>query len=468
MSRRGCNHARGLVVGTLLGAHLLCYAVFSLTRRADFEPLELFNLLLLAGNCVLAAMLLRSERDLWLGGAVMFLVGAHAFLGRFLAPDSLTSGAMLMVNVIVVYVGFKLNTTMPMRYWIAFVVSYLVLFRIFIIDLENAEALFLLFLLGLAATARSWRLLACFWAVTLSFTFCQPYAWETAFLSLFALNAVFKARGRVASPTALVFLVCGLSLLFLVLLPVVTAVFREDLIHNLRNVLGDADVRNAIKTTLVTSTASTIILFFISVPLAYGVSRLRFPGRTLLLSLIDVPIVVPQSVAGIALVSLLGRQQFVGEALFHLFGIRFDGTVLGVCAAQIFVAMPFITKTAIAAFDAVPEHLELTARTLGASSWSAFRRVALPLASRGIFLGAVLAWARAAGEFGALVFIAPTPATAPVQVYKMFQSVGSAETGPLVAVLLLFSLVMFFLLQFVSRALPSVHGQRGEALDPTA
>jgi len=459
---------RRIVVLLLLASHLLCYAGFSLFQVADFEPFEFFNLLLLAGNFVIGAVLLRTGRDLWLGGAIMFLVGAHGFVGRFLAPDSLTSGALLLVNVIVVYVGVKLNTEMPMRYWIAFVASYFVLFRLFIIDVENAEALFLLFLLGLAATARSFRMLACFWAVTLSFTFCQPYAWEAAILSLFVLNAVFKARGRVSSPTAVVFLLCGVSLLFLVLLPVVIVIFGEDLIHNIRKVIGDRDVLDAIRTTLVTASISTVILLFICVPLAYAVSRLRFPGRTLLLSLIDVPIVIPQSVAGIVLISVLGRRQLIGEALFYAFGIGFDGTVLGICAAQIFVAMPFIAKAAIAAFDAVPEHLELTARTLGASSWSAFSRVALPLAGRGIFLGAILAWARAAGEFGALIFIAPTPATAPVQVYKLFQSVGAAETGPVVAALLLFSLVMFFLLQFVSRAMPSVHGRKEAAVEVVA
>ena len=207
------------------------------------------------------------------------------------------------------------------------------------------------------------------------------------------LNAVFKARGRVESITAAVFLLAGLTLVMLVLLPVLITVFGEDL-HNVEAVLRDGRVRRAIWTTLKTATVSTALLALFVVPLAYAVSRLRFPGRTLLLSLIDVPIVVPQSVAGIALIKVFGHQQFIGNALDYYFGLRFDGTVLGICAAQVFVAMPFLAKASIAAFDAIPEHLETAARTLGASSWSAFRRVALPLASRGIFLGAVLAWAR--------------------------------------------------------------------------
>ena len=446
---------RVAAVACLLGGHVACYAVFGALGRV--EPMEFFNLLLLGVNLAIGVMLVRSERDVLVGGGIMFLVAAHAFIGHRLAPDSLTSGAILMVNVIILYVGVKVNTVMPLRYWIAFVASYFALFVIFLILLENAEALFLLFLLGLAATARSFRLLACFWAITLSFTFLQPYSWEAACIMLFSLNALFKCRGRISSPTAVVFLACGLALLFTVLLPVLVTMLGEDL-HNVARVVRDARVRRAIWVTVKTATISTVFLVGFTVPLAYAVSRLRFPGRTLLLSLIDVPIIVPQSVAGIALVRVFGARQFLGETMLHTFGIRFDGTMLGICLAQVFVAMPFITKTAIAAFDGVPEALEVSARTLGASSWSAFRRVALPLASRGIFLGAVLAWARAAGEFGALIFIAPTPETAPVAAYNRFNSVGLAETAPLVATLLLFSLVMFFLLQFVSRVLPSVHG----------
>jgi len=458
VNARPTRRTRIAVVGVLLLAHLLAYTVFGASDR--IEPLEFFNLLLLVANIIIAAILLRGERDLLLGGGIMFLVAAHAFIGHRLAPDSLTSGAILMVNVIVLYVGVKLNTLMPARYWYAFVASYFALFAIFIVMMENAEALFLLFLLGLAACARSLRLLSYFWCITLSFTFCQPYAWEAAVSSVFILTALFGARGRGSSPAAIVFLGCGLILVFLVLLPVIVAGMGEAP-HNLLKILREPRVRSAIWTTFLSATASTLFLVLFTVPLAYAVSRLTFPGRTMLLSLIDIPIVVPQSVAGIALVSVFGSRQFLGETIFHAFGVRFDGTLLGICLAQVFVAMPFIAKSAIAAFDAVPEGLETAARTLGASSWGAFRRVALPLASRGIFLGAVLAWARAAGEFGALIFIAPTPETAAVAAYNRFNSLGLTETAPLVATLLLFSLAMFFLLQLVSRTLPSVHGSRG-------
>ncbi|MFH0911737.1 MAG: ABC transporter permease [Planctomycetota bacterium] len=446
---------RAAVVALLFLAHLLGYGL--LGRRGAIEPFELFQLLLLAGNGCLALFLLKPGRDLWIGGGAMLLVAAHALLGNALAPDELTSGAILFVGLLTFYVGVQVFTRLPLRYGPAFAASYLALFVVFLLWMENAEALFLLFAMGLAACARSLRLLAYFWALTLSFTVCQPYAWESLFLSFFLLTALFGARGAARSPLALVFLGAGGALVLLVLLPVVIALFGENL-QSLELVLRDPRVRRALWTTAVTATLSTAFLLVVSVPLAYAVSRLRFPGRTLFLSLIDIPIVIPQSVAGIALVGVFGGRQFLGEVLSRRFGVRFDGTLLGICLAQVFVAMPFLLKSAIGAFDAVSPGLEFAARTLGAPPWGVFARVAAPLASRGIFLGAVLAWARAAGEFGAVIFLAPTPETAPVLAFNRFQSVGVAETGPLVAVSLLFSLAMFFLLQFASRALPSPHG----------
>jgi molybdate/tungstate transport system permease protein len=240
----------------------------------------------------------------------------------------------------------------------------------------------------------------------------------------------------------------------LVFLPILVAVMGESL-ANIQPVLEDGRVRSAIAVTFLTATVSTVILLLFVVPLAYGISRLRFFGRTALLSLIDLPVVIPQSVAGIALVSVLGRNQYLGELVFRLTGVAVDNTILGIIVAQVVVSLPFIAKASIAAFDAVPEELETVARTLKASSFGAFRRVALPLASRGIFFGAVLAWARAAGEFGAVVILAPTPVTAPVEAFNRFVSVGAIEAAPLVTVLLAFSFVMFFLLQWSVRLLPA-------------
>jgi molybdate/tungstate transport system permease protein len=290
----------------------------------------------------------------------------------------------------------------------------------------------------------------------LSFTVCQPYNWEALVISFFVLKIMFSAKGRIPSVTSMVFLGAGLALLFFVLLPVAVLLLGE-YPQSIGNIIGQARIRNAIYITLITATISTVFLAAFCIPLAYAISRLKFFGKPLLLSLIDVPIVIPQSVAGIALLMVFSKQQFLGEKLFNVFGMQFDGTMLGICLAQVFVAMPFIMKSSIAAFDSVPHGLEIAARTLGASSFDSFKRVALPLAAKGLFLGAVLAWARAAGEFGALLFLAPYPETAPVAAYNRFASVGLVETAPLVTTLLLFSLVMFFLLQLVARTMRTIY-----------
>ncbi len=482
MNERSGKRLRLLVAGALLAGHVANYAIQALLGHlhpigflrellgsGKVDDHELFQMLLLAANLALGPALISGRGNLMLGAGSMFLILAHAWVGVRVVPDPLTSGAALVVNILVLYVGTRLSERLPAKHLAAFAASYFALFFIFVeikwgflipalkgrTGMGNAEPLFLLFVMGLCACARSWRLLAWFWAVTVSFTFLQPYAWESAVVLCFIVAALFGARGALRSPTALVFLGVGLALAGLVLFPVVAAIMGESP-QNLGNILGDERIQKAVGRTLVTATASTLFLVALAVPLAYALARLHFPGRSLLLAAIDVPIVIPQSVAGLALVRVFGAGQPLGGVIENVFGVRFDGTLWGVCLAQVFVAMPFIVKAALAAFESVPVELELSARTLGASPWNAFRRVALPLASRGIFLGAVLAWARAAGEFGALLFIASNSEveTAPVLAWNLFGSVGSAQAGPLVAVLLGFSLAMFFLLQLATRTLP--------------
>ncbi len=472
----------------LFGLHLLVYIIFwstgkvspigfitEIVQHSNLDEKQLFHLLVLVGNAVIAFLTWRGKCDPLLSGGTIFLSAAHAFVGQDLTPDALTTGAMLMVSILLLYVGVRIHTLMSPCYWWTLVASYFALFFIFVrirwgtfipggptTGMANAEPLLLLFLMGLAACARSLRMLAFFWALVLSFTFCQPYAWPTLLISYTVLAAIFTARGSLPSRTAIVFLTVGLALVFLVLFPVVVTLTGESLFSIEKVMRENTAFRTALGNTLWTASLSTVILLIIVVPLAYAISRLRFRGRTLLLSLLDLPIVIPQSVAGLLLLRALGSNQYLGQMLENRFGIRFEGTFVGICMAQIFVALPFLARSAIAAFDAVPQNLEASARTLGASSLGAFTRVALPLASRGIFLGAVLAWARAAGEFGALLFIAQKPTTAPILINDIVNGRGVAEAAPAVATLLLFSVVMFFLLQFASRLMPSAHGQLEE------
>ena len=455
-SQRPPFAARLTAVG-LLALHGAGFAWLAGTGRTS--PLELFGLLLLAGSAVTCVALFRGWCEPLLGAGMLLLIVAQAMVGRLVAPDNLTGGAMLVANLLTLYVGLKLHWHLPARHGTVFAAGYLALFAIFILFQRNAEALFIGFLLALCACARSLRLTAYFWAFVISFTFCQPYAWETLLASWFGLAALFGARSGMPSVSLRLFLAAGLVLLFLVLLPVAVVLTGEDL-HNLPQVLGDPRIRAAIRTTVWTATISTGILALLGIPLAYALSRLRFPGRAVLLSVIDLPVVIPQSAAGLALLGVFSRQQPLGALVERWTGLAPDGTALGICVAQVFVALPFLVKTAQAGFDAVPLELEQTARTLGASGWSTFLRVACPLAGRSLFAGVVLAWARAAGEFGAVLFLAPVPETAPVAAYNRFQAVGMSEAGPLVAALLLFSLALFFLLQLASRLLPETQRSR--------
>jgi molybdate/tungstate transport system permease protein len=442
----------------IAGLHLLLHVV--LGRIGWLQPLELFNLILLGANLALAVLVVKGFADRLMGPAVMLLIASHALIGQHLAPDSLTSGAILMVNILTVYAGFKIFEFLPLRYGLAFAGSYALLFYIFILRMSHAEPLFLLSLMGLAATGRSLRMLAFFWALVLAFTAGQPYAWETAFLLFLILTAAFSARGRLPSATARVFLIAGLAFLALLLLPVVILALGQTP-QSLADVLRQPDAREALLVTAATATLSTLILAAFGIPLAYGLSRLEFRGKALVLSLIDVPIVIPQSVAGIALLMVFGHTQPVGGGLSDRFGIRFDGALAGIVLAQVFVALPFLVKPAMAAFDAVPPSLELAARHLGANSLGAFRHLAVPLARRGLFLAAVITWARAAGEFGAVYFMTASPAVTPIAVFNRFERMGLAETAPLVAAILILSLGLFFLLQLASRRIPTLHTHEG-------
>lgn len=449
---------RKIIIPVLTTGFIMIHSVLGLSGSAPL--MALLPMVLMAACLLLTLWLWFGHGDALSGLGFILIMTGHGLLGHHLANDALSSGTMLVGNILVFYVGINLYQHCSKLHFTTFILSYLALFYIFIMTLNHAESLFLLAVLGFVATARDFKLLSYFWALVLSFTIAQPYAWEALLLSYFFLTMMFSIKATLPSRTAVLFLGVGLILLFLVLFPIAVMMLGENP-YNLFNVFKNPDIIQSLVRTIYTATIATVLLALMGIPLAYAISRLEFKGKAILLSLIDIPIVIPQSVAGIALLTVFGKQQIIGNFLYHYLGIRFDGAILGIIIAQMFVAMPFILKTAIAAFDAVPLKYELAARNLGANSMHTFRRIAFPLAGRGIFLGAVIAWARAAGEFGAVFFIAASPETAPISVYTRFMSMGLSETAPLVSILLLFSVIMFFLLQLIGRMIPSINQQGG-------
>ncbi|WP_443047503.1 molybdate ABC transporter permease subunit [Streptomyces sp. KMM 9044] len=185
-------------------------------------------------------------------------------------------------------------------------------------------------------------------------------------------------------------------------------------------------VWQALRLSLVCATAATAVSLVLGVPLAWLLARTDFPGRGLVRALVTLPLVLPPVVGGVALLMALGRNGIVGQRLDQWFGISLPFTTAGVVVAEAFVAMPFLVISVEGTLRAADRRYEEAAATLGASRFTAFRRVTLPLIAPGVAAGSVLAWARALGEFGATITFAGNfpdrTQTMPLAVYLALQS----------------------------------------------
>lgn len=188
-------------------------------------------------------------------------------------------------------------------------------------------------------------------------------------------------------------------------LPLVGLLWRAPL-ATLWDELAAPPILTALRLSLVCSVAATTLAVVFGLPLAWIQARTTFPGQRLLRAVTTLPIVLPPVVAGVALLVVFGRRGMLGAWLDAWFGIRLPFTIAGATLAETFVAMPFFVLTMEGALRSTDRRLEEVARTLGASRWTVFRRVTLPLIRPSLQAGAVLAWARALGEFGATITFA--------------------------------------------------------------
>ena len=214
----------------------------------------------------------------------------------------------------------------------------------------------------------------------------------------------------------------------------------------LRRLATDAELRRSLVLTAVTATSAMLVGVLGGTPLAYLLARRRFRGKPIVAALLDLPLLIPHPVAGIALLLVLGRESSVGGALLEI-GLRIVGSPIGIVAAMLFVSAPLYVSGAREAFARVDLRYEAVARTLGDPPWRAFRRVTLPLATRGLIASAVVMWARAVSEFGAIVIIAYNPKVASVLSYDRFTSFGLTEALPVAAVLVILALIPLTLLR---------------------
>jgi len=185
------------------------------------------------------------------------------------------------------------------------------------------------------------------------------------------------------------------------------------------------EIHAALWLSLRVSLLATFLSLLLGVPLAWLLARWDFPGRSFVRGIALLPLVLPPVVGGVALLLVLGRLGLVGGLLEDLFGLRFFGTTAGVVVAESFVALPFLVLTVEAGLRALDIRYEDAAATLGAGSWTVFRRITLPAVLPALGAGAVLAWARALGEFGATItFAGNLPGrtqTIPLAVYVELQ-----------------------------------------------
>ena len=258
------------------------------------------------------------------------------------------------------------------------------------------------------------------------------------------VNHEHEASGKaicIPSRTREVALKAGLALLLIlamtfIALPVV-ALFLKSPLDTIFSSLQDPVVMDALRLSLTTSTLTTSIVVLMGTPVAYVSARFHYFGKDMADSLIDLPVIMPPAVAGIALLMAFGRMGILGHYL-NAFGISIAFTTLAVIIAQVFVSSPFYIRQARTSFEDVDLAFENAARTLGASRIYTFFHVILPIAMNGLISGAIMAFARSLGEFGATIMFAGNfqgrTQTMPLAIYTAMQ--GDLDVSLCLAIIL--------------------------------
>ena len=239
-----------------------------------------------------------------------------------------------------------------------------------------------------------------------------------------------------------------ITVLLFILLPLIEMVVQPSL-QDMKETIQDTDVFASIRLSIYTAGLAALISFIIGTPFAWLLARKTFWGKSFVESIIDLPIMIPHPVVGIAILGLAGRNHWFGQIIQNL-GIQIMGTVTGIVIVLTFVGLPFYVNTVKTGFEAIPVRLENVSRSLGASGWATFLRVTFPLAWRSMLAGIIMCCARAISEFGAIVIVAYHPMLAPVMIYERFTAYGLKYSQPVAVWLILISLLLFVLLRIVS------------------
>jgi len=254
---------------------------------------------------------------------------------------------------------------------------------------------------------------------------------------------------RSAKPTLIIFGLLGGLLLLALILPIINLLVHADW-SNWFAALMEPGAGKALRTSVLTSTISVIIMTVLGVPLGYLLARGDLPLKRFWIGLVFLPMVVPGLAGGILLLLTFGPQGVIGRPL-DAWNIALTNNLAGIVLAQLFVSAPFVVVSAYAGFAAVDAKLEMAAATLGDSRWDIFRRISLPLAWPGIAAGITLAWIRALGEFGATLILAYHPHTVPVYLWVKFESNGLAGALPVALLLVVLATSAVTISMFFSR-----------------
>ena len=261
-----------------------------------------------------------------------------------------------------------------------------------------------------------------------------------------------EPRWQRASPSHprrvfLLFWLLGSLLFAFIAIPLV-ALGLSSSVASLGRMAATLDVRQSLALSVEAAFLTAGVAAFIGVPMAYLLARAAFPGKGIIAAIVDLPLAVPHTVAGIALLMVFGRRGFLGEPANALLGLKFWGTMAGIVVAMLFVSAPYTVNAARIGFEAIDPRLEKVARTLGMGPWRTFFSVTLPLSWRSIMTGITLTYARAISEFGAVILLVYYPMTAPVRIYELFLRYGLDDAAAAAVLLLILSLASFVVLRY--------------------
>lgn len=251
------------------------------------------------------------------------------------------------------------------------------------------------------------------------------------------------------NPFHLLFLFLGALVLLFIIAPL-AGMFLNTTPNQVFETAKETEVTQSIWLTVWTSFAGTLFFAVASIPFAYLLARKNFPLKKLVTGIIDLPIVIPHSAAGIAILGFVSRDSAIGQ-IGSMFGLNFVGHPVGISIAMAFVSIPFLINAARDGFAGVPIRLEKAAMTLGASPARVFFTISLPLAWRNIVSGLIMMFARGMSEFGAVIVVAYHPMITPILIYERFGSFGLKYARPVSVLFILISLTLFIILRWLAR-----------------